>query len=269
MGNIFNLNRFGKYFAHDLRNAKNYYSISLLILSLMPVIMYIFTLLFKRIITGEWGIPGISSQISAFFISWITIVLSFPVKVYGRITDKKAGSDWLLLPASGFEKWLSIVLMTCVVLPAAYGVLFFGSDALLSALIPSYGNAAITYFSTVEQLVDEWSSGIVSVKTFPILYINAVEVILFFTLGAIYFKRSKASKTILAWIGLGILASIVSMWVFGATHISSSDLEDMAQNAGAIEAFASKLNGLFSVSYIVIIGATLAGIYARIKTMKQ
>ena len=51
MNNIFNIKRFCNYFLYDLRNAKNNYGLSLLILGVMPVVLYIIVQLFSLIFT--------------------------------------------------------------------------------------------------------------------------------------------------------------------------------------------------------------------------
>ena len=43
MNNIFNFKRFVNYLRFDLRNAKNYYGLSMLVVGLLPVIVFAFS----------------------------------------------------------------------------------------------------------------------------------------------------------------------------------------------------------------------------------
>ena len=111
MNNIFDFKRFGNYFAYDLRRAGNNYGISLLVLGLMPVILFIIHLLTMLLRGGNvYTMPGESKIIVLSIVLFVTAV-SAGVKIYGSITDKRTGSDFLMLPASTTEKWLSMVLM--------------------------------------------------------------------------------------------------------------------------------------------------------------
>ncbi|MCQ2168004.1 MAG: hypothetical protein MJY69_04980 [Bacteroidales bacterium] len=270
MDNIFNIKRFWHYLLYDLRNARNRYWLSSLILGLIPVSMYVIYELMSVVIAGEWMPYNPVSQWAAFGISFVTVVLNFPVKVYGKLTEKKTGSDWLMIPASAFEKWLSMILIVCIVMPVCIGLMLFGSDAILSAAIPNYGKSLLTYFKDVNRMISDSSNGILSINLHPVLFLNWCENILIFTLGAIYFKRSKAAKTILAYFALSMILTPVMMMVVGSDHISSEDIEWMLNgNTLTVETFISKVNAAVSIIYILILGGLLGGIFARIKTLKH
>ena len=113
MSNIFDITRFGNYFLYDLRRAKNNYGINLLIMGLTPVILLIFYL-FISLIRGK-GISAMPDGLKFGGIVAIVmvVILSSGARTYGFITDKRSGSDFLMLPASTFEKWLSMVIMVC------------------------------------------------------------------------------------------------------------------------------------------------------------
>ena len=268
MSNIFNAGRFLDYFIYDLRNARNNYWLSALISGFMPIILFIFYELLYRTASGEWGSFGAEFQILAVTITFSVTVISFPGKVYGRLTEKRSGSSWLMLPASSFEKWLSMVLVVCVALPLFIGTLFLGSDAILSATISGYGFSLFSRMAELGEGIVDTGKEILRIDPGLMLFLNWCEIILSFTLGALVFKKAKAAKTILVWIILVLVILPVMMSIMGSTHISSEDLELMAES-GSLEPFIRKINAVITTAYTLILGGLLAGTYIRIRTLKH
>ena len=145
MDSIFSFKRFVKYLGYDIVNAKNYFGLSLLICGLMPAIVYLVFALFSLVFTGNVQGGGGFSQITSICISLVVVILCFPAKVYGSVTERRAGSSWTLLPASVFEKWLSMLVVCCMVLPLCFGVLFFGVDGIMSLIVKGYPSSAINF----------------------------------------------------------------------------------------------------------------------------
>ena len=133
MNKIFSFDRFWKYFKYDLVNAKSNFGLSALILGFLPLMAFIIGNLLSIIFTGEWagwsfgtGI-GIMAMCASFAISAIIA----GVKLYGHLTDRKAGSNWILIPASTFEKFLSMVLIVFLVVPVCLAAMLLASDFIL------------------------------------------------------------------------------------------------------------------------------------------
>lgn len=271
MKDFFDIRRFGNYLLYDLRNARNYFWVSLIVLGLLPIIGYVFAQLFCHLFTGGWGGESlaIANQISMAGIALITLFISFPIKVYGKITEKRFGSDWIMIPASGFEKWLSMIIVTCVALPLCFGVLFFGSDALMSAVIPSYGQSLFGRLAGFNDMIAESTDGILNMKLAPCLYFNWCASILMFTLGALVFKKAKGAKTILASFAIGTLFSILMVSLFGTTHFDLDSLKLISDDTLGVEDVVKWFNMAVGCFYTVILAALAGGIYVRIKTIKQ
>lgn len=271
MKDFFDIRRFGNYLLYDLRNARNYFWVSLIVLGLLPIIGFVFAQLLCHLFTGNWGGENlvIANQISMAGIALITLYISFPVKVYGRITEKRFGSDWIMIPASGFEKWLSVIIVTCVALPLCFGVLFLGSDALLSAVIPEYGSSLLNRLSSFNEMITDSTDGILNMNIVPGLYLSWCESILAFTLGALVFKKAKGAKTILAIFAIGTLFSMVVVSLFGTTHVDMETLELIGDGTLGVENVVKWFNLAIGCFYTVILAALAGGIYARIKTIKQ
>ena len=107
MKEIFDINRFGKYFAYDVRSAVSTYGLPMLILGLWPFIWLIFSYLLSFIFGRDLALDQ-TSQVWPFVVVLI-VCLSFGARVYGGVTDRKKGTDWISLPASALEKTLSRV----------------------------------------------------------------------------------------------------------------------------------------------------------------
>ena len=69
------------------------------------------------------------------------------VRSYGYLTEKKAGSNWLMVPASKAEKFVSMLLMVCIVIPLLFFVVYMVLDGFLSLVDPTYGQALFTGFT--------------------------------------------------------------------------------------------------------------------------
>lgn len=267
MNNIFDIKRFGKYLMYDLNNARNQYSVSFIIVSLMPIV--VFTIL--NIVRICFGLDhsyfnGIS--IFAVIMSYFIAVITFPAKAYGGITDKRKGSNFLLVPASSFEKSLSMIVICCIIFPVLLWAVFFASDSLLSAIFPmSYGTGAIG-------MIKEWyTSDISEYIQISLPAIGAASwcsTILAFALGAILFKKSKAAKTILCLMALGMVYSSI----FAALG-ENGLLDNLVARFGAYDSDfeMSKALNMFNVwsniSTGITIAALSAGIFFRIKTLKH
>ena len=118
MSNTFNFKRFWNYFTYDLISAKNNTGLSLAIAGAAPVFTYAIYQIFALLFDGKTAYMPSGVKIAAIVIAVFISILYFPTKQYGSLTDKRAGADWLMLPASRLEKWFSLLLITCLVVPA-------------------------------------------------------------------------------------------------------------------------------------------------------
>ncbi len=258
MKDIFDSKRFGRYFAYELNAARKNCILSLLVTCAIPIIY----ILLKMLVTFDVDVNGTSAGLRWFLaiVAMAITVISLPIKLYGNITERKEGSWWALIPASTFEKFLSVFLMTCVVLPICFFGIYSAVDALL-CLIPGYGEPLVKQYFNLGGHLSGYFGGFSSFGLFLEFWLNWCCSVLSFTLGAVFFRKGKASKTILVIIALGILLSTVSVWILGG-----SSFEDW-------ERFSSDefLSGMHITQYILyIVGSVilLTGIFFRLKTIK-
>ncbi|MDE7126806.1 MAG: hypothetical protein K2O58_02780 [Bacteroidales bacterium] len=273
MKDIFDIKRFGKYFASDFMASISRYGLSFLLISLMGLIIYAGTVIMGLLFDGTWGGPSIYFRTATFAICIAVLVLTMPAKIYGHITEKRAGSTWLMIPASTFEKFLSMILICGIVVPAMFTCVYLGTDALLCIMdktcgtsICHIGKEIAGYRSEIPEEVMSAVGGLMN----PLSYIDdMIGSILIFLLGAICFKNAKVVKTILFLIVLSMALSIIG------TPFMYSYMETLANNpAMTLEEFFSdswlgNLSLIDTVSDIAVIVIATAGIFFRLKTIKH
>ena len=288
MNDIFNIRRFGKYLAADAGNCAANYGLSMLLISLMSVVIYAGTVLMGLLFNGRWAGPEFGFRLFTFFTALIVMVLTMPVKCYGRITEKRFGTQWLMVPASSFEKFLSMVIMTVIAVPVVTCGVYFAADALLCAIDGSCGQSIITSFRSAldtfaeisiasesdMELYPNLASFIMQVSN-PWLYVDdIIGMFLITLLGAIIFKKGKTAKTILYYI---LIVTICGMAFTPVATSFFKSFAEMSFNFDSPEA-ANMLFGkeifkhaalLDTLNDTVVNLALLTAIYFRIKTLKH
>ena len=290
---IFNFNRFGKYFASDIRTCRSNFGLSLLTIALLfPVATYFITTVFNFVINSVWDGPDMGLRVFVFVVALLCMIITMPVKCYGRITEKQYGSSWLMLPASRLEKFVSMFLLTCIIVPVAGIVLYLGMDALICALDHTCGknliaggmelirgmgdlqsltmnfvdeNVTIEDAAVVQEILKQVSS--------PWLYVDEIfAMTLPFLLGAVFFKSGKTVKTFLALFAISTAISIAATPLM--TNWAMNIFNNMNDDPMAVmELFR---NGFFKnlvlidiISDTVTNLALMAGVWVRIKTLKH
>ena len=285
---IFNVNRFGRYFVSDFRNCTANYWLSMLLISLMGVVIYIGTVLMGLAFTGEWGGPDKTFRVFTFGVSMFVLMTTMPVKCYGKVTEKRFGTSWLMIPASTFEKVLSMVLMTIFVAPLISGGIYLACDAFLCAVDKTCGAAIIPSLKELYQFfisssfategdIEQFPAIAHFVKEIsnPWLYVDdVIGISLWFLAGAVVFKSGKTAKTILAFFAFSAVISIVATpfmstyfkeFAMRMTVMDSAEAVDRLFNLGIMRhaALFDTIND--TVANLLL----LACIFFRIKTLKH
>jgi hypothetical protein len=127
-------------------------------------------------------------------IYWVSIGLSY-------FSNKDEGTNYLLLPASYFEKWLSVVILFCI-FSALYFTFYRALDtAYLSYYRHQLDTKSKSYWDlyNAAQLMPFWGDS------------KARSYSLFFTItgmiaiGSLYFNRMAIVKTLLLFVGFNIV----------------------------------------------------------------
>lgn len=226
MNNTFNFNRFGKYFVYDLKRQWKNIGMLMLIFALFPIIFYMLYMFFAAIFDGgllkiftgiEIDGPSGGVRFGVFAVMSTIFVMLFPSRAYGEITNKAKGSEWLMLPASRLEKFASMMLISLVVIPLVYIVVYFLSDAFVCLLDKSCGDSLMSF--RINKEINS-SDFIIPANGFWILAANIVEYVSIFLLGGLIFKKWKVVGTVLVLFALGMVFS----GLFSA-FITNADLE--------------------------------------------
>lgn len=268
MNDIFEPGRFGKYFAYDLRNLRDRFGWSMLVLCLLPMIVFVVSEVFSLTINGEFLRMPDFVRYMVVYLSLIVTVLIAPAKIWGRITDKGYGSDYLLLPASGFEKWLSMMLICFAVLPLCLSVIIFAGDTLCTLV---FGNAYAgrLMLSEIRSFKNALDVGDFHLNFFCFAYVTWLCNILTFVLGALCFKKSKAAKTLLAaFLVFGLITMAASTAIFGQASFCEEAMKSVAEELGP-EGLVSRIKLISNIFYAIVIGALMAACYLRLKTIKH
>lgn len=290
---IFNFRRFGKYFATDIKTCWSNYGLNLLTISLItPILLYVVLTAFNLIMTSTWDGPDMGFRFFAICVAMFCIVVTMPVKCYGRITEKRYGSFWLTLPASRLEKFASMFIMTCIIVPVTGLAMYLGMDAVICAIDHTCGNSLIAggiefmgSLNNLNELAMNMGDETITIEgqgavqsileqiSSPWLYVDEIfGITLPFLLGAIFFKSGKTAKTILSLIAFSTAISIIM------TPFLSSWATEMISQAGEDPnmILQSLSNGIFrhltlidTLSDTVCNLALMAGIWFRIKTLKH
>lgn len=263
MNKTFDLNRFGKYLSYDLLTSWRKAGLSVIITALLPLWFYLIYQIICLVFRGHLGQFSVFGIVAAYIVSFVIVTIAFPVRVYGFLTSKKAGSDWVLIPASAFEKFLSMLVVLCIAAPA----LWFGSivacDAVMS-LIPNYhGMGLTTLFNGLDSILSKLNTDNVDfVFNSPVVsYLNWSANALCFALGAVIFRKNKVVYTFLSLMAIGFIFSIAIGIIGGNPSLTSETITD--------DSVIRTLNTSSIVMYFVEFLAFFGGLYYRIKTIKH
>ncbi len=211
MNEIFNLRRFGKCLSADLSRAVRRYGITFLVLSLLGVIVYIIDLVLTLIFGRDpddslaMGIPAGVVCLTAL----IAFICGMPNALYGRVTKPHLGADFLMLPASTLEKWLSMTLVCLVILPVLFIAIWCGTDVLLSACDSGYNAICTADTSDVSPHIP-----------FFYFYFQIAWLITVFLFGGICFKRHKFILTALCYAAFCIVLAVIVLSCVNTDHLA-------------------------------------------------
>ena len=213
---VFNFNRFGRYLVTDTKNAISRYGISLLVLASFSFAGYLLAGLCSSVLNGSWYSMPVAGRVTIFFFVTAIVLAMGPAKMFGFITDKKEGSDFLMLPASPLEKTISMVIISCIFMPLSFFAIYMSLDQVLCMIDYNCGDSLIVSihefrFDSVAQTMKTIQSDENFMLTHPIaMFDDIAQVVLTFLLGALLFKTSKTAKT----IGCMILLSVVLVMIY-------------------------------------------------------
>ena len=226
MDNTFKISRFGKYFVYDLKRQWKNIGMLVLIFALFPIIFYMIYMFFAAMFDGglmkifiglEIDGPAGGTRFGVFAVMSTIFVMLFPSRAYGEITNKAKGSEWLMLPASRLEKFTSMMLISLVVIPLVYVVVYFLSDAFVCLLDKSCGDSFMSFRINKEIGSSDF---VIPANGLWILASTIVGNAIVFLLGGLIFKKWKVVGTVLVLFALQMVFSGLL-----SAFITNADLE--------------------------------------------
>ena len=277
MNNTFDFNRFKNLLLKDGKMYIRNFGTSLIVWCCLNAIFWIFNLLF-----GTSSDPGFRF---GMLCTWTALAMMMvPSKVYGNVNLSREGVGFAMLPTSSLEKFISMFLYCAIVTPV---VVFFGGylvDALLS-VFPFGGFEKPIHLYTLNELaaMANNSEGVVQAgdmelsftDVFPIgvmrtsIYVGIVQWAAIFMLGNMLFKKHKAGKTFVCYMGISYVLSTL----FGLAFITSGRLQqwmETLQSYPESEIIRIAHNGMIwgMILGIIVTGVLLYFTYRKIKTQK-
>lgn len=283
---VFNFNRFGRYLVTDIRNAVSKYGITLLVMASFSITIYLIVGMFSAVTGNGWISTGLVLRVILFGLATLIVLISSPSKIYGFITDKKEGTSFLMVPVSTLEKTLSMLIVSCIVVPFSFFAIYLSLDQILCLMDPGCGDSVIyalnesrsSILDGLSQLSQEFeiypdvlSSG------FWVYLDDIAQTILTFLLGALLFKTAKPAKTIGCIMILSIVMSMIMVPVisFGAVEKFKVAVENDMTPQELFDSF-PVLSWMFrhallvdTITDTVVNLALSVGIYFRVKKIKH
>ena len=273
MSEIFNFKRFGTYFLYDLRQMWRKHSRAAILIGGSVVIFYVVWVLCSLVFAQHWSAPIVGARFVLLMLAF-TALEFYQARTYGYLTDKAEGSDWLMVPASRTEKFISMLLVTLVVIPLLFLVVYFTLDGFLSLVDPTYGKALIsgfwsTYVGLLEAIGGLGEASPIVFSTGVLLFSGIIGFIcnfLYFLLCGVCFKQHK-----IVW-GIAIMCafSMALSILFGLLvpilmfKMPMTDIDEMQ----AARIVVGVLNGTLVFCCVLALGLGW-GVWRRVKTLQH
>ncbi len=253
MNETFNFKRFFKCLRADLTRGASRFGVTLICIGLFPVyigLLDAIDLVVQKVRGFEYGMPETNRAWFILILVALILALTLPKSLYGHVTDKRAGADFILTPASSLEKYLSMAVVCLIVAPAVFFGLYFGSEALVNLIDPRYGTTALRVFTDTGKVAEAFGQ---------------YEILLsFFLLGAIWFRRRKIVYTVLCGVAYAFVVATAFLIVFMSVDPGSNDLTGNAYSLVGSSGI-SLADTLHAVILEIVL---LALIYLRIRKIK-
>lgn len=298
MNNVFNLKRFATFFCSETKRLLSQIWLPLLLFMLSGLLFglcYGYTgVLFNGI--GGWKSIGIGGRNLLFTIVFIIFAMILPSKCYGNLTDKKMGSNYLMIPASTFEKTLILILLSVIIIPCLFQLGYGLADLVLCKVDKGAGTPLINIMFSIKNALlalNNSSRGtlesigldsFIDNSLFMIDELSRTDIFkhwlnrfltififqMFYVLGALVFKKAKVTKTILCLIAI----LIIVVWTGLATGNNAENIsEKMEQITYSTQGAETSLYIIPSVGKILIkslVGLVLCSLaYIRLRRIQH
>lgn len=219
MNNTFSWHRFGQVLWHDMKNIWPRMGILMLCLIIPAMLVYLFYWVSK----GEILSIEVYNRLGVILIMIMIVVVVAPSMLYKECNNSKNGIYFAMLPASKLEKYLSMLLMTIVIVPLLFTVSICMVDTIMWLFTLGDVQTETTWQALWQYLFCGWDGSRMShhflvingegmIPTRNCLWAGIGSYLLIqsiFLFSSTLFKRHKVINTIL-WL---MLISIVCFWI--------------------------------------------------------
>lgn len=223
----FDIGRFGRFLSFELKETVRENGLFILLAGLVPLMLLIVTFLFSLTYNPEkigevWsGYAGLKAFVATVAI--VLFLLIFPILKYGDITDRRKGQMPLMLPSSHAEKACSAFLVSVIIVPAVFMLLYFGTDALLCAVFPECGKSLAGYYARTGLIDSSYGSFNINC-TFAFFLPPMVS--LAGLAGGALFKKHKITKTFFSCSVAFILFIMTMVSIIDSSEISIEQIRN-------------------------------------------
>ena len=272
MNETFNFNRFWTYFKYDLKQMWRNHSKAAILIGGASAIFYVVWVLISLVFAQRWTAPPIAARAVVFVLAFAVLNI-YAARLYGHLTEKKAGSAWLMIPASKAEKFVSMLLVTLIVIPLLFFAVYFIIDGFLSLVDPTFGQALISGISGI------YSQFIEGVTTFsaesPVIVTPSSMIFpmivsffcnfLYFLLCGICFKKNKIVGAFAILFGISLLSSLL-LGLFVPQYVQNIQVD--ANEEDVVRWVVNTMNVSIAFTCLLTIGLAW-GVWRRIKTIQH
>lgn len=203
MNEIFNFNRYSKTVKSDLNTyGKKAISPLIILTAIMP-----FNLMLRSILGGH----EVSIETRIYVIGVLTFILLYivPFIMYKNANHRKRGVDYIMLPASGLEKFLSMLFICSILTP----IIFIGSYLIVDTIMTLIPNRFYNgkFLFTPELMT--WDN--IKVLLTIIMFQSTT------LCGNMLFRKNKAGKTILSTLAILFISGALIGTYFYRTEIKN------------------------------------------------
>lgn len=129
MKELFNINRYSKLVAKEFNESRPLMVKIIAIFGLILVSLWLITLITDSSSAASTRYEVIKNAL------YVTMFL-IPFTLYGKTNSKTKGIDYVMLPASSTEKFLSMITLSTVVFPVILFLVSISTDTILAAITP-------------------------------------------------------------------------------------------------------------------------------------
>lgn len=274
MSNTFHFPRFVNYLRFDLSRMWKNHTKTAILLGGGSLLVYLLVGIGGLLFNFHWAVASEPFRFIGIFFA-LAVLQLYMARIYGFVTDRKEGSDFLLIPASTLEKWLSMLLIALVVIPLLFFVVYFAVDGLICLVDPRAGESL---FSLVLNGFSELRAGmpafneVLARKGLPYNYgigslivpflLSMMFNYLYYLLCGLVFKRHKILNAILVAMAVSAVVSLLAGNILPNMDMSYLDGQEAFALADTVYSTMNIITGVFVV-------ALAAAVYVRLRKISH